>query len=209
MLFLTAFCLFTVNAFANNYTVTGAFYGTEALMDDNPESCDAGYLPLGDIADSVIMIYSGSFDSANPAGNRVASVDEAGDVQLDAVTSYTLVVQHWCEEVNGVYAIVIEGQGTVSGDVFTSPAQTIGNFDGGSPNAYFADLDATVRYRADEKTVDESGIYYFVDIGEETGGSYMVIRICENSFNPQDTEANLVYNSNVDSTDFFIGSFTL
>jgi len=236
---LIAFFMFAGNTFANNVTVSGAFDGTEPTMSAAPDSCpgvdvnrfrvagtitvsssgsyrfaDAGnyfssYYPQGDIADSVIMIYSGSFDSNNPANNRVASVDEYDDVPLNTGTSYTLVVQHWCEEINGPYAFVIEGQGTVSGDGFTSPAQTIGDFNAGSPTAYFADLDAVVRYRADPKVVDQSGNYYFVDIGEETGGSYMVLRIYENSFDPQNTETNLVYNSNLDSEWGFIGSFLL
>jgi len=232
---LVALCLFNSSAFAANHTVTGAFDGTEPLMAADPVSCDGAakrfrvagtitvsssgsyrvvdggnwfpfYLPDGGIADSVIMIYAGSFNSASPASNRVASVDEYDDVQLTSGTSYTLVVQHWCQEYNGAFAIVIEGgPGTVSGDGFASPAQTIGDFDAGTQSAYFADVDATLRYRADAKTVSETSGYYFVDLWEETDGTPLLLRIYKGSFDPQNTETNLIYNSQGD----FLGSFYL
>lgn len=232
---LVAFCLFNTSALADNHTVSGAFDGTESFMSAAPGSCnddakrfrvagtvsvsssgayrvvDAGnwfpfYQADGGIADSVIMIYAGNFNSASPATNRVASVDEYEDVQLSSGTNYTLVVQHWCEEYNGAYAIVIEGgPGTVSGDGFASPAETIGNFDAGTPSAYFADVDATLRYRADAKTVSETSGFYFVDLWEETDGTPLLLRVYRDSFDPNNTDTNLVYNSQGD----FIGSFYL
>ncbi len=164
---------------------------------------DAGnYFPYDDsvlrasIADVVIMIYAGSFNAANPTNNRVASVDEYDPVQLNAGTSYVLVVQHWCDPTIGAYAIVIDGgQATVSGDGFTSPPQTIGNLSASSPTANFFDLGGDRRYRADAITLSNSGVYYFVDVGEETGGSTMSLRVYQGSFNPLDTDANLVANT--------------
>jgi hypothetical protein len=235
LLTLVALCLFNTSALADNHTVSGAFDGTEPFMGAAPNSCntaakryrvagtitvstsgayrvvDAGnwfpfYLQAGGIADSVVMIYAGNFNSASPATNRVASVDEYEDVQLNSGTNYTLVVQHWCEEYNGAYAVVIEGgPGTVSGDGFTSPAETIGNFDAGSPSAYFSDIDATLRYQANEKTVSETSQFFFVDLWEETDGTPLLLRVYKDSFDPQNTDTNLVYNSQGD----FIGSFYL
>jgi len=232
---LFSFGLFNASAIAANHTLTGAFDGTEPMMAADPVSCDTtakrfrvagtitvsssgvyrvadagnwfpSYLPEGGIADSVIVFYAGNFNSASPATNRVASVDEYGDVQLNSGTNYTLVVQHWCDEHNGAYAVVIEGgPGTVSGDGFASPAETIGNFGAGAPSAYFADVGATLRYRADGKTVSETGGFFFVDLWEETGGTPLLLRVYRDSFNPQNTAANLVYNSQGD----FIGSFYL
>lgn len=225
----------TTSAFANNVTVSREFDGTESSMAAAPGSCndsakrfrvagsitvstsgsytviDAGHwfetvLPKSSISDLVIMVYADNFDSDNPATNRVASVDEFEDVQLNTGISYTLVVQHWCNEVNGAYAIVIEGgQKTITGEGFTTAPQTIGNFNDSSPSAYFANIDAVRRYRSDEKTINVSGNYYFVDLGEETGGATMSLRIYQGSFDPLNTETNLYYNSD----GFFAGVVSL
>jgi len=232
---VAALCLFNTGVFAANHTLSGAFDGTEPFMGAAPGSCDSAakryrvagtitvsssgsyrvvdagnwfpfYLAEGGIADSVVVFYEGNFNPASPATNRVAAVDEYDDVQLNSGTNYTLVVQHWCEEYNGAYAVVIEGgPGAVSGDGFASPAETIGNFDAGTPSAYFADVDATLRYRADAKTVSETSGFFFVDLWEETGGTPLLLRVYRDSFDPQNTAANLVYNSQGD----FIGSFYL
>lgn len=227
--------LSTTSALANNVTLSGVFDGTEPTMAADPFSCDdsakryrvagtitvsssgsytvvdAGnwfpfILPAGGIADSVIMIYAGSFNSANPSVNRVASVDEFDSVQLNAGTSYVLVVQHWCSEYNGAFAIVIEGgQATISGDGFTSPSQTIANLTSGSPSAFFDDLGGNRRYKSESITISTSGAYYFVDVGEELGGNAMSLRVYKDSFDPLNTNANLVFNSE----GFFIGSLSL
>lgn len=220
---------------ANNFTVSGSFDGTEPTMAADPNSCDgvakryrvAGTItvsvsgsynfvdagnwfpfvfPESSIADTVIMIYAGTFNPALPSVNRVASVDEFDPVQLDAGTSYVLVVQHWCAEFNGAYAIVIDGgQATVSGDGFTSLPRTIGNFTAQSPTANFADLGGVRRYSSEAVTVSASGTYYLIDIGEELGGSLMSLRVYEGSFNPLDTDANLVVNTG----GFFAEAFSL
>jgi len=237
----SAFCFFTTAAFADNHTVTGVFDGGESLMSAATGSCDSdakryreagtisvsasgtyrvvdagnwfpSYRPDSGVADIVIVFYAGSFNPGSPSSNRVASVDEYEDVQLTAGISYILVVQHWCEEINGPYAILVEGgPGTVSGDGFPSPAQTIGNFDAGSPSANFADVDATLHYRADEKTVSETSRFFWVDLWEETAGTELLLRIYKGSFDPQNTDANLVYNSynSEFSSGDWIGSFQL
>lgn len=231
----TLFLFATTSVFANNVTMSGVFDGTESSMAGAPNSCndsaklfrvagtitvssqgsytvvDAGnwfesVFPESHIADSVIIIYAGTFDSDNPATNRVSSTDEFEDVQLDTGISYTVVVQHWCNEVNGAFAVVIEGgQKTITGEGFTSPSQTIGNFNDSSPSAYFANIDAVRRYRADEKSINASGNYYFVDVGEETGGASMSLRIYQDSFDPLNTETNLYFNSD----GFFAGKVSL
>ncbi len=231
----TLFLFATTSAYANDVTISGVFDGSEATMAAAPGSCDdiakryqvagtitvsvsasytlidagnwfASYLPQSGITDTLIVIYDGNFDSANPATNRVASVDEFEAVPLNTGTSYTLVVQHWCDQIDGAYAIVIEGgQNSISGDVFSSPPQTIGNFDISSPSAYFADLGGIRRYRSDVKTISDSGTYFYADVGLETGGDIMSLRIYKNTFDPLNTEKNLYYNSE----SYFVGTFTL
>jgi len=215
----------TTSAFANNVTVSGAFTGAEPTMAANPVSCDdvakryreagtitvsstgnytvvdAGnwfpsFLTQSGIADVVVMIYAGSFNSNDPNSNRVAIVDDFDTVALNTGTTYVLVVQHWCDEINGPYAVVIDGgQANVSGDVFTSPPRTIAELDSGSPSAFFADLGGNRRYKSENVTVSASGPYYYVDVGQEMGGSTMALRVYEGSFDPLNTNSNLVYNS--------------
>lgn len=227
--------LAATSAFANNVTLSGAFTGDEPSMAAAPNSCDSAakryqvagtisvsttgnytfvdagnwfpfVLPQGGIADTVTMVYEGSFNPANPSANQVASVDDFDTVQMNAGTSYILVVQHWCDEFNGAYAIVVDGeQGTISGDGFTSLPRTIANLDSGSPSTFFDDLGGNRRYQSEAVTVSKSGAYYFVDVGEELGGSSMTLRVYRDSFNPQNTNSNLVFNSE----GFFLASFSL
>jgi hypothetical protein len=228
------FLFAATSVFANNVTVSGTFDGSEAKMAAAPDSCDdvakryhvadtitvsssgsytfvdAGNwfsyaIPQGSIADTVTIIYSDSFDSANPANNRLATVDEFESIELYAETSYVLVVQHWCAEINGAYAIVIDGgNATISGGDFTSLPQTIGDFDSDSLTASFSDQ-GVLRYRSDATTVTASGTYYFRDVGEEFGGSTLSLRIYTDSFDPLNTDANIIVNTN----GLFIDSFTL
>ena len=228
--------LTTTSAFANNVTISGAFNGNEPTMAAAEGSCDSDAkrykvagtitvsesgsyqvvdagnwfpftLPQASIADAVIVIYANSFNSANPASNRVATVDEFESVQLSAGTTYVLVVQHWCVEINGAFAIVIDGaQGTVSGDGFTSLPRTIGNFNSASPTAAFSDQPGGVRrYKSDAVTVSKSGAYYFIDVGEELGGSTMSLRIYEGAFDPLNTDKNLHFST----AGFFVSKFSL
>ena len=157
------------SVWANNITISGAFDGTEPTMAADPVSCDGNAkryrqigtitvsasgnyqvvdagnnffftTPGGSVADSVVMIYSGSFNAAGPSTNRVASVDEGGTVMLNSGTSYIVVIQHWCAEINGAFAVVIDGAGTISGAGFESFSYTRGEFLPGSPVANFPGL---------------------------------------------------------------------
>ena len=209
------------SAFSHNVTISDAFDGAESTMAAAPGSCngtdkrfrqagtfevsasgtyrvaDAGnYFPYfgvdADIADVVVIIYSESFSSASPATNRVASIDEGGEVALTAATNYIVVVQYWCNEVVGPYAAIIEGPGIITGAGFDSLTYTYGEFLGGGPTADFPGV-GEVRYtEMGPITVPRSGNYFFGDIGALLGSGSLRLYVYVGAFNPADPAANLV-----------------
>lgn len=218
LLLAAAMCAGT-SALANNVTISGAFEGNEPTMAANPESCDGSakrYREMGtiqvssngnydvvdagndfsldgtggSIADIVIAVYQGSFSAASPADNRIASVDVSDEVSLTAGTSYVLVAQHWCDEIVGAYAAVIDGPGDVTGAGFSSFGYTRGEFSFLSPTADFGSLGEHAYHESQPVSVFRSGHYYFGDLGLD--GSFIVLRVYEGSFNPANTSTNLV-----------------
>lgn len=217
------------SAFSHNVTISNAFDGTESTMAASPASCDgtakrfrqAGTFQVSvsgsyrvadagnnfpyfgldaDIADVVVILYAGSFSSASPATNRVASIDEGEQVALSAGTSYIVVVQHWCNEILGPYAAVIEGPGVISGAGFNSLDYTYGEFLGGAPTADFPGI-GVVRYtEMGPITVPRSGNYFFGDIGSLLGIGSLRLYVYAGDFNPADPVANLVTASAVGPT---------
>jgi hypothetical protein len=145
-----------------------------------------------DIADVVVVIYAGSFSSASPATNRVASIDEGDQVALSAGISYIVVVQHWCSEIVGPYAVIIEGPGEITGAGFDSLGYTYGEFLPGAPTADFPGV-GEVRYvEAGPITVPRSGNYFFGDTGPLLGSGSLRLYVYAGAFNPADPAANLV-----------------
>jgi hypothetical protein len=217
-------------AVANNVTISGAFDGTEATMASDTESCDGAarrFLVAGSfqvsasgtytvvdagndfpyygtdagVADVVVLVYEDSFNSASPTINRIRFADDAALVDLAPGTTYVLVVQHWCDEIVGPYAVVIEGPGNVTGAGFPSLAYTLGEFTQGSPTANFSGIGLS-RYVASAATmVPRSGNYYFGDISPYVEGVPINLHVYQGSFNPDSPEANLVA-----STDFAINT---
>jgi hypothetical protein len=54
-----------------------------------------------------IAVYEGSFDSSNPAANRVDWVAGGGPIDLEAGTDYVIVTQSFCEPVVGSWLWVL------------------------------------------------------------------------------------------------------
>ncbi len=206
---------------ANNVTISGAFDGVEPAMAANPEGCDGSakrYREIGTIqvadtgtyniidagndfpffgtggsvADVVVAVYQGSFSAAAPAANRVASVDVSQYVDLTIGNSYVLVAQHWCEEIVGAYAVVIDGPYNITGAGFPSFSYTMGEFVGASPSANFGELGVHYYNQSEPVSIFRSGKYFFGDIGPALLGTYIVLRVYEGSFNPANTNTNLV-----------------
>ncbi|MBT8061321.1 MAG: hypothetical protein KJO85_01475, partial [Gammaproteobacteria bacterium] len=198
---------------ADNRTISGAFSGDEAAMAASPSSCDddakkfleAGTIqvsasdtytvvdagndfqffgPESSIADIVVILYEGSFDSDNPATNRVAVVDVGAGVALNTGTDYVVVVQHWCEEIVGAWAAVIDGPGSVSGAGFASLAYTQGEFLEAGDTAAFGEL-GVHRYEATDPVIlPRGGNFFFADVGPQLNGSFISLWVYQNSFDP-------------------------
>jgi hypothetical protein len=172
------------------------------------EIADAGNL-LGftgtgkGIVDIVISIFEDTFNPLDPAANRVATVDEGQSVALESGKTYLLVIQSYCEDASGVFAIVIRGTGTVSGAGFISDSFTSGQH---SLTDDIADFPQGIGLHAYDVSspvsVPQSGVYYFGDVGIYFNADLTVL-VYENSFNPGDTSDNLV------GVASFAGSFEL
>lgn len=162
------------------FTDIGAFFPSE--------------LPQASIADVAIMIYQGSFDSDSPLANRVGIISLTNDVALNAGTDYVVVVQHQCDEFVGPYGIVIEGPGSISGAGFNSLPWTMGEFSAENPTAFFGgNLGIDSSYQATGPvTFPRTGNYYYYDVGPRLEHSFLTVWIYEDSFDPLDTQKNLV-----------------
>jgi hypothetical protein len=141
--------------------------------------------------DVVVRIYEGQFDAGDIDANFVASVDTGEQVELDPGIDYVLVLQHWCDNTKGVWAVAISGPGDISGEgVVVSPDRTIGEFTDDDPTADFGfgpapyDVSGPIRF-------DEEGTYFYADLSIWQRAD-MELSVYEGAFNPDDTNANLV-----------------
>ena len=214
--------LFANPALAGNRTIAGSFDGSESTMPASPVNCDAvprryrdvgtfqvsvsgdyvvsdagNYFASGEnqgeIADVVVQLYSGAFNPNAPATNRIAVVDEGSDVALSAGTEYRLVVQHWCVQIPGAFAVVIDGPGDVTGLGFNSQAHTFGEFMQGSATASFSDLGGEYRYQASAPVVlPRAGNYFFADLAWQNDQSLIVLKVYDQVFDADNPENNLL-----------------
>ncbi len=210
------------SVFANNITISDFFSEDGLEMAASPVSCgevenqiyletgtvtvsstgdyelaDAGNL-LGfsgtgqGIVDIVINIYEDSFSPADPGFNRIAIIDEGAAVTLESGKNYVLVLQPWCENISGVFGIVIRGSGIISGAGFNSAAFTSGQHELSDASADFPMGIGLHAYDVSGPvTVPQTGIYYFGEVGVNFNAGITLLAF-EESFNPNDTSANLV-----------------
>lgn len=208
-------------ALADNRTLSGAFDGTEATMPPAPVSCDGSekrfievgtiqvsvsgnyqvtdagnFFPFGNtnsgVADVVVILYAGAFDDAFPVTNRIATVDQSETVALQSGVNYIVVVQHWCDEINGAFAAVIDGAGNITGAGFTTFGYTHGEFLGGTDTANFPGLGVR-RYQASAPmSFFRSGYHFFGDLGGTIGTGTVRLFVYQGGFDPNNPNANLV-----------------
>jgi len=151
-----------------------------------------GFNDIGQgIMDLVISVYEGEFDPLEPAVNRVITIDEGEGVALDAGTEYILVLQPYCENESGVFAVVVRGPGLISGPGFISAARTFGTHTAGDETANFPGIgthvfDASAPYQA-----PATGLYHLGEIGLYFNAGIRLF-VYRGSFNPEDTALNLV-----------------
>lgn len=199
---------------ADQVTLSAQWDGSEDAIAPFPETCNgAGDLAyrqfaavrvslsaqyhVADASDSlpgnvVAAVYSGSFDPANPAANRLGAFDQGGPLFLESGQDYILVVQHWCANTApATFAVSLSGPGDIRGaDVVASPAWTRGQLDGSEPMAVFSGV--SLRYDLSGPFIaPATGNYWFADVSVFDRLD-MVIRVYESEFDPADTEAGLV-----------------
>lgn len=202
-------------AFAANAVLSGVFDGAESRTNPLPGTCGgsnqlsyqdtgafsvtaSGTYTLFDVfnlsgVDISALIYTGSFDPANPQNNLLTEdgIDVFEPVDLIAGVSYTLVVQQWCENKEGAWALTVSGPGaTNSASLVSVPEMTDGLFSSSDPVAS-TDCGNSQYHESGPMQVATSGMYYYTDISVETAVD-VCLQVYSAPFDPADPLANRV-----------------
>ena len=181
-----------VTAAATNTVLSGVFDGSEMARAGLPGGCGAGgtlkYQVVTPVqvsasgeyyifdvynfydGDVTAMLYNGAFNPNAPLANTVTpnGIDYDDVVNLTAGTSYTLVVQHWCTNTEGAWALTFSGPGEVSSNrVVDVPDMTEGNIAGGGANLSTS-CGNTPYQQSGPVQVSADGTYYFFDVLENS-----------------------------------------
>lgn len=116
--------------------------------------------------DVTALIYTGSFDPGNPQANLITpnGVDVTAEVALTSGVDYVLVVQQWCGNREGAWAVTFAGPGSVTSTARRDvPAFTSGSFSGGDPTLDGA-CGNTGYQQSGPFQVSRTGVYYYTDI---------------------------------------------
>jgi hypothetical protein len=190
---IAAVCL-PGSLWAANTVLSGIFDGSEAKTAPLPGTCDPdhslGYQVVSPVqvtatgqyyvvdamqffgagarsgADVSALVYSGSFNPNSPQANLLTpgGIDSDGTVTLSTGTNYTVVVQHWCENVEGAWGLTFSGPGDVTSNrVVAVPAMTEGTFTGSEPTVT-TECGTSHYQQTGPVQVSRSGTYYYTDI---------------------------------------------
>lgn len=173
---------------AMNTVLSGIFDGSETRIAPLPGTCPGagslGYRAVSNVqvtasgsytlvdafnfhaGDVTALVYSGSFNPNSPQANLLTpgGIDTWGDVALSSGTNYVLVVQHWCLNSEGAWAVTFSGPGSVnSASAVMTPDFTEGSMTGTEPTANSDCSDSGYR-QSGPFQVARSGTYYYTDI---------------------------------------------
>jgi len=122
--------------------------------------------------DTMASLYRDNYDINNPNANRVAELDDLGEVVLNAGTDYYFVIQPYCfnssEHFPAVYAVTISGPGNITGSGAIAPFHYMeGEFTNSDPVGDISgECGANTVYNVSEPfQVERSGTHYYADIG--------------------------------------------
>ena len=190
---------FTVSA-SGNYSFKNAFGGWGWYENRALEGVDV-----------TALVYQGSFNASDPSRNLVASgvYDHVpGEVNLDADTTYVLVVQQWCLPVEGAWAVTFTGPGSVSSDqAVVVPSFTSGVVTDDSPSRINPCLTwwdpVYSRYQQTGPIqVSRDGQYYFADAGDDD----LCLSVYTSPVDPDNGYANFVASN---AFDYYWGPISL
>lgn len=201
---------------AANTVLSDVFDGSENKTDPLPGSCEGkvqlGYQDVGTFqvsadgtymlfdafningADVTALVYGGAFDPANPENNLLTpnGVDTYGFVELFAGTDYRLVVQQWCENSEGAWAVTFSGPGNVTSSVVRNvPDFTEGLFGNDDPRATTQCATDAQYHESEPVQVSTTGTYYYTDILIESDVD-VCLQIYSAPFDPNNPNANRV-----------------
>lgn len=211
---LVAAALMPGMACAANSVLSGVFDGSEMRTAALPGTCGGSeplsYQAIGSVSvtsggiytikdafnfngvDVSALLYLGSFDPASPLTNLVTpnGVDVAENVELD-VGTYTLVVQQWCQNAEGAWAVTFSGPGMIESSATRDvPDQTSGVFSDSDPTVS-SDCGSTFYQTSGPVQVARSGSYFYTDISIEFAVD-MCLQIFTAPFDPANPSANRV-----------------
>jgi len=143
--------------------------------------------------DLTVLIYSSNFNPGSPSTNLVTpfGIDVAEDAMLVSGTDYRLVVQQWCQEREGAWAVTFEGPGAITSDHKVQvPAFTSGTFGNGDPTMN-SDCGNSQYKQSGPIQVSASGTYYYTDIAIAHAVD-MCLQVYTAPVDPASPNANLV-----------------
>lgn len=213
---LTFMLLVPGTVLASNSVLSGIFDGTEQRIDPLPGTCGAekslGYQDTGTFqvsatgdylvfdafnlngADVSALIYQGPFNVNNPAANLITpiGIDSFDEVELIAGVDYSLVVQNWCKNVEGAWAVTFSGPGNVtSNSVRLVPDMTQGVFTTNDPTATTQCGTDLPYQETGPVQLAASGTYYYTDVLIERGFD-ICLQVYTQPFDPANPQDNRV-----------------
>jgi hypothetical protein len=206
---------------AANTVLSGVFDGSEAQTAPLPGTCDTSeplrYQVISQVqvtasgdyyvvdalqffgVDVSALVYSGNFNPNAPQNNLLTpdGIDSDGYVALMAGTNYTLVVQHWCENAEGAWALAFAGPGGVTSNrVVSVPAMTQGTITGTEPTIA-SSCGESFYQQTGPVRVSRSGTYYYTDIF-----TYAFVDLCLHIYTAPVNAANPALNRVASLDDF-------
>lgn len=216
VVFLTFVFLAPGTVLAANAVLSGVFDGTEQKAAPLPGSCggerqlayqDTGVFQVSvtgeylviDVFEAIgvditALIYQGAFNPNNPQANLVTEdgVDAEEIVELIAGVNYTLVIQNYCNNNEGAWAVSFTGLGNVtSNSVKAVPDMTQGSFADDDPTATTGCGTDLPYHETGPVQLATSGTYYYQDMFWQHSFD-ICLQIYTEPFDPANPESNRV-----------------